>query len=81
MFGGCGSLLIQMPLLSAFFGMLRKAVALRGEEWALAARFVIGRPVSHSPDHHGRFSAADAVVDAVAWTPAFFGGATKSCLP
>jgi YidC/Oxa1 family membrane protein insertase len=33
MFGGCGPLLIQMPLLFAFFGMLRKAVAPRGAEW------------------------------------------------
>jgi YidC/Oxa1 family membrane protein insertase len=33
MFGGCVPLLIQMPLLFAFFGMLRKAVALRGAEW------------------------------------------------
>jgi YidC/Oxa1 family membrane protein insertase len=33
MFGGCLPLLIQMPLLFAFFGMLRKAVALRGAEW------------------------------------------------
>jgi hypothetical protein len=32
MFGGCVPLLIQMPLLFAFFGMLRKAVALRGAE-------------------------------------------------
>lgn len=32
-FGGCVPLLIQMPLLFAFFGMLRKAVALRGAEW------------------------------------------------
>lgn len=32
-FGGCIPLLIQMPLLFAFFGMLRKAVALRGAEW------------------------------------------------
>jgi len=31
--GGCLPLLIQMPLLLAFFGMLRKAVALRGAEW------------------------------------------------
>jgi YidC/Oxa1 family membrane protein insertase len=33
MFGGCLPLLIQMPLLFAFFGMLRKAVALRGADW------------------------------------------------
>jgi YidC/Oxa1 family membrane protein insertase len=33
MFGGCVPLLIQMPLLFAFFGMLRKAAALRGAEW------------------------------------------------
>jgi YidC/Oxa1 family membrane protein insertase len=33
MFGGCLPLLIQMPLLFAFFGMLRKAVALRGAGW------------------------------------------------
>jgi len=33
MFGGCMPLLIQMPLLFAFFGMLRKAVPLRGAEW------------------------------------------------
>ena len=33
MFGGCIPLLIQMPLLFAFFGMLHKAVALRGAEW------------------------------------------------
>ena len=32
-FGGCVPLLIQMPLLFAFFGMLRKAVALRGAKW------------------------------------------------
>ena len=32
-FGGCIPLLIQMPLLFAFFGMLRKAVALRGAGW------------------------------------------------
>jgi YidC/Oxa1 family membrane protein insertase len=32
-FGGCVPLLIQMPILLAFFGMLRKAVALRGAEW------------------------------------------------
>jgi len=32
-FGGCIPLLIQMPLLFAFFGMLRKAVTLRGAEW------------------------------------------------
>jgi YidC/Oxa1 family membrane protein insertase len=32
-FGGCLPLLIQMPLLLAFFGMLRKTVALRGAEW------------------------------------------------
>lgn len=32
-FGGCVPLLIQMPLLFAFFGMLRKAVALRGAGW------------------------------------------------
>jgi YidC/Oxa1 family membrane protein insertase len=32
-FGGCVPLLIQMPLLFAFFGMLHKAVALRGAEW------------------------------------------------
>jgi YidC/Oxa1 family membrane protein insertase len=32
-FGGCVPLLIQMPLLLAFFGMLRKAAALRGAEW------------------------------------------------
>jgi YidC/Oxa1 family membrane protein insertase len=33
MFGGCVPLLIQMPLLFAFFGMLRKAVTLRGAGW------------------------------------------------
>jgi YidC/Oxa1 family membrane protein insertase len=33
MFGGCVPLLIQMPLLFAFFGMLRKAVALSGAGW------------------------------------------------
>jgi YidC/Oxa1 family membrane protein insertase len=33
MFGGCVPLLIQMPLLFGFFGMLRKAVALRGAKW------------------------------------------------
>lgn len=33
MFGGCVPLLIQMPLLFAFFGMLRNAVTLRGAEW------------------------------------------------
>jgi YidC/Oxa1 family membrane protein insertase len=32
-FGGCLPLLIQMPLLFAFFGMLRKALALRGADW------------------------------------------------
>jgi YidC/Oxa1 family membrane protein insertase len=32
-FGGCLPLLVQMPLLFAFFGMLRKASALRGAEW------------------------------------------------
>jgi YidC/Oxa1 family membrane protein insertase len=32
-FGGCVPLLIQMPLLIAFFGMLRKATALHGAEW------------------------------------------------
>lgn len=32
-FGGCIPLLIQMPLLFAFFGMLRKAVALHGAGW------------------------------------------------
>jgi YidC/Oxa1 family membrane protein insertase len=33
MFGGCIPLLIQMPLLFAFFGMLRKAGALHGAGW------------------------------------------------
>ena len=33
LFGGCVPLLIQMPLLFAFFGMLRNAVALRGAGW------------------------------------------------
>ncbi|WP_049780977.1 membrane protein insertase YidC [Terriglobus saanensis] len=33
MFGGCLPLLVQMPLLFAFFGMLRKADALRGAGW------------------------------------------------
>jgi YidC/Oxa1 family membrane protein insertase len=33
LFGGCVPLLIQMPLLFAFFGMLRKAAALRGASW------------------------------------------------
>lgn len=33
MFGGCLPLLIQMPLLWAFFGMLRNAGSLRGAEW------------------------------------------------
>jgi YidC/Oxa1 family membrane protein insertase len=32
-FGGCLPLLIQMPLLIGFFGMLRKAGALRGADW------------------------------------------------
>jgi len=32
-FGGCIPLLIQMPLLFAFFGMLRKASALHGAGW------------------------------------------------
>jgi len=32
-FGGCVPTLIQMPLLLAFFGMLRKAVVLRGAPW------------------------------------------------
>lgn len=31
--GGCLPLLVQMPLLFAFFGMLRKAPALHGAEW------------------------------------------------
>jgi YidC/Oxa1 family membrane protein insertase len=33
MFGGCLPLLIQMPLLLAFFGMLRKAAPLHGATW------------------------------------------------
>jgi YidC/Oxa1 family membrane protein insertase len=33
MFSACVPLLIQMPLLFAFFGMLRKAAALRGAGW------------------------------------------------
>ncbi len=33
MFGGCLPLLIQMPLLFAFFGMLRKAAPLHGATW------------------------------------------------
>jgi YidC/Oxa1 family membrane protein insertase len=33
MFGGCLPLLIQMPLLFAFFGMLRKAAPLHGAAW------------------------------------------------
>jgi YidC/Oxa1 family membrane protein insertase len=33
MFGGCLPLLLQMPLLFAFFGMLRKAVVLQGATW------------------------------------------------
>lgn len=32
-FGGCIPLLLQMPLLFAFFGMLRKAAALHGAGW------------------------------------------------
>lgn len=32
-FGGCIPLIIQMPLLFAFFGMLRKASVLRGAGW------------------------------------------------
>ncbi len=33
MFGGCLPLLVQMPLLWAFFGMLRNAGVLHGAEW------------------------------------------------
>jgi YidC/Oxa1 family membrane protein insertase len=33
LFGGCVPLLIQMPVLFAFFGMLRNAVVLRGAGW------------------------------------------------